>query len=140
MKTVLIVEDEKLIRQGIRTMIQRSGVPVEMIMECNNGEMALAILERQKIDVMFTDIRMPKMNGIELVEHIQALPDKPIIVVISGYADFSYAVEMLRMGAREYLLKPVGRKTRSNSWRYSWRQPPYSNPCHNSPGCKSWQA
>lgn len=110
MKTVLIVEDEKLIRQGIRTMIQRCGVSVEIIMECGNGEMALEILQGQKVDVMFTDIRMPKMNGIELVQQIQTLPHKPIIVVVSGYADFSYAVEMMRMGAREYLLKPVERE------------------------------
>lgn len=46
MKTVLIVEDEKLIRQGLRKMIQRSGVPVEVIMECNNGETALEIVHR----------------------------------------------------------------------------------------------
>ena len=110
MKTVLIVEDEKLIRQGIRTMIQRSGVPVEMIMECNNGEMALEMLQSQKVDVIFTDIRMPKMNGIELVEKIQELPEKPIIIAVSGYADFSYAVEMLRMGVRDYILKPVERE------------------------------
>ena len=71
MKTVLIVEDEKLIRQGLRKMIQRSGVPVEVIMECNNGETALEILKEQPIDVMFTDIRMPKMDGIELVERMQ---------------------------------------------------------------------
>ena len=51
MKTVLIVEDEKLIRQGLRKMIQRSGVPVEVIMECNNGETALEILKEQSIDV-----------------------------------------------------------------------------------------
>ncbi len=110
MKTVLIVEDEKLIRQGIRTMVQRSGVPVEVIMECSNGEMALEILQSQKVDVMFTDIRMPKMNGIELVQKMQELPQKPITIAVSGYADFAYAVEMLRMGVREYLLKPVERE------------------------------
>lgn len=110
MKTILIVEDEKLIRQGIRTMIQRSGVPVEMIMECSNGEMALEILQNQKVDVMFTDIRMPKMNGIELVQKVQELPEKPIIIAVSGYADFTYAVEMMRMGVREYILKPVERE------------------------------
>lgn len=110
MKTVLIVEDEKMIRQGIRAMIQRSGVPVEVIMECGNGEMALDILRSQKVDVMFTDIRMPKMTGVELVQRIQELDEKPLIVAVSGYADFSYAVEMLRMGAREYLLKPVERE------------------------------
>ncbi len=110
MKTVLIVEDEKMIRQGIRTMIQRSDVPVEVIMECANGEMALDILRSQKVDVMFTDIRMPKMTGVELVQRMQELSEKPLIVAVSGYADFSYAVEMLRLGAREYLLKPVERE------------------------------
>lgn len=109
MKTVLIVEDEKMIRQGIKTMVQRSGVPVEIIMECNNGQMALEILKNQDVDVMFTDICMPKMDGIELAAAIQELPHKPMIVVISGYDDFSYAVEMLRMGVREYILKPIDR-------------------------------
>lgn len=110
MRTVLIVEDEKMIRQGIRAMVQRSGVPVETIMECNNGQMALNILETQRVDVMLTDIRMPKMDGIELVREMQKLPHKPLTVVISGYDDFSYAVEMMRSGVKEYLLKPVDRE------------------------------
>lgn len=110
MKTVLIVEDEKLIRQGIRAMVQRSGVPVEIIMECNNGEAALEVLKGNPVDVMFTDIRMPKMDGIELVQKIQKLENKPLIVAVSGYDDFSYAVEMMRGGVREYILKPVERQ------------------------------
>ena len=109
MKTLLIVEDEKLIRQGVKNMIQRSGVPIEVIIECNNGEAALEILKEQKIDVMFTDIRMPKMDGIQLVQAMKELPYQPLTVVISGYDDFSYAVEMLRMGVKEYILKPVDR-------------------------------
>lgn len=48
MKTVLVVEDEKLIRQGIKTMIKRSGVPVEMIIECNNGEAALEVIKNSR--------------------------------------------------------------------------------------------
>ncbi len=110
MKTLLIVEDEKMIRQGIKTMVQRSGVPVEVIMECNNGEMALEVLKEQKIDVMFTDIRMPKMDGIELVKQMQSCEHIPLTVAISGYDDFSYAVEMLRNGVREYILKPIERE------------------------------
>ncbi|MCM1107369.1 MAG: response regulator [Blautia sp.] len=110
MKTVLIVEDEKFIRQGIRTMIQRSGVPVEVLMECSNGEAALEVLKNHPVDVMFTDIRMPKMDGIELVREIQKLEEKPLIVAVSGYDDFSYAVEMMRNGVREYILKPVERQ------------------------------
>ncbi len=111
MKSVLIVEDEKLIRQGIRTMIQRSGVPVDLIMECANGEMALETVKNQDIEVMFTDIRMPKMDGIELVRRIhEEVEHPPIIVAISGYDDFAYAVEMMRNGVREYILKPVERE------------------------------
>lgn len=110
MKTLLIVEDEKMIRQGIKNMIQRSGVPIDVIIECNNGETAWEILQEQQIDVMFTDIRMPKMDGIMLVQEMQKLEQKPLTVVISGYDDFSYAVEMLRMGVKEYILKPVDRE------------------------------
>ncbi|MDE6054793.1 MAG: response regulator, partial [Lachnospiraceae bacterium] len=110
MNTVLIVEDEKMIRQGIKAMIQRSGVPVQNIMECNNGQIALEILGSQKIDVMFTDIRMPKMDGIELVEAMQKLEHRPLTVAISGYDDFTYAVRLLRMGVKEYILKPVERE------------------------------
>ena len=109
MKTVLIVEDEKMIRQGIKVMIQRSGVPVETILECNNGETALEMIREQTIDVMFTDIRMPKMNGIELVEKMQECEHIPLTVAISGYDDFSYAVDMMRNGVKEYILKPVER-------------------------------
>ena len=110
MNTLLIVEDEKMIRQGIKSIVQRSGVPVQNIMECNNGQIALEILESQRVDVMFTDIRMPKMSGIELVEAMQKLEHKPLTVAISGYDDFTYAVQLLRMGVREYILKPVERE------------------------------
>lgn len=121
MKTVLIVEDEKLIRQGIRTMVQRSGVPIEVIMECNNGEAALDILKDQKVDVMFTDIRMPKMDGLELVREVQKLSHKPQIVAVSGYDDFAYAVELLRHGVREYILKPVERR-KSRQFLRRWKR------------------
>lgn len=110
MHTLLIVEDEKMIRQGIKSMIQRSGVRVDNILECNNGEAALEILKMQQVDVMFTDIRMPKMDGITLVKAMQELPNVPLTVAVSGYDDFSYAVEMMRMGVREYILKPVDRE------------------------------
>ena len=110
MKKVLVVEDEKLIRQGIAAMIKRSGVPVEEVLECNNGVAAMELLSKESVDVMFTDIRMPKMNGIELVQAMQELENPPLAVAISGYDDFSYAVEMMRQGVREYILKPVERE------------------------------
>ena len=109
MDTVLVVEDEKMIRQGISTMIKRSGVPVGEVIECANGEQAMEILASRLVDVVFTDIRMPKMDGIELVHRMQDLEEVPLTVAVSGYDDFSYAVEMLRQGVREYILKPVER-------------------------------
>lgn len=110
MKTLLVVEDEKMIRRGICTIAKRSGVPIDEILECSNGEDALKLISERDIDVMFTDIRMPKMDGIELVKRLQELPNKPIVVAVSGYDDFSYAVEMMRNGVREYILKPVERE------------------------------
>ena len=110
MKRVIIAEDEKMIRQGIRVMVQRSGIEIEEIIECKNGLEALEIIKEKKVDVMITDIRMPKMDGITLVKEISHLFHKPKIIVISGYDDFSYAVELLRGGAREYLLKPIERE------------------------------
>ncbi len=109
MQTVLVVEDEKLIRQGISAMIKRCGVPVGEVIECANGLKAMEVLKERAVDVMFTDIRMPKMNGIELVKEMQSLENMPITIAVSGYDDFSYAVEMMRQGVREYILKPVER-------------------------------
>ena len=111
MNTLLVVEDEKLIRQGIVAMIRRSSVPVEEILECRNGEEALEILRKQRVDVMFTDIRMPKMDGLTLVNKIEELSQKPVVIVLSGYDEFSYAVEMMKHGVRDYILKPIKRET-----------------------------
>lgn len=109
MKTLLVVEDEKMIRRGICTIAKRSGVQIDEVLECANGEEALEIIKSRPIDVMFTDIRMPKMDGIELVQRLQEIEDRPVVVAISGYDDFSYAVSMMRNGVREYILKPVDR-------------------------------
>ncbi len=110
MRKLLIVEDEKLIRKGIIAIASRAGIDIEEIIECKNGLEALEVVKSQKIDVMITDIRMPKMDGVALVKEVQKLSTMPKIVVISGYDDFSYAVEMLRCGVKEYLLKPINRE------------------------------
>ncbi|MCR5337068.1 MAG: response regulator [Lachnospiraceae bacterium] len=107
--TVLVVEDEKMIRQGIAAMIKRCGIEVGEVLECPDGEKALEILKTRHVDLMFTDIRMPKLNGIQLVQKMQELDDVPLAVAISGYDDFDYAVQMLRSGVKEYILKPVER-------------------------------
>ena len=110
MNTLLIVEDEKKIRQGIRAMAMRSGVPIGRIVECTDGEKALEVIVREPVDVMITDIRMPHMDGIALVQNMQSCRQAPMTIVLSGYDEFSYAVELMRCGVREYILKPVARE------------------------------
>ncbi|MBD5556357.1 MAG: response regulator [Roseburia sp.] len=110
MKTVLIAEDEKLIRKGLEAMVRRAPVSVEEILTAKDGEEALEILRRQTVDVLITDIRMPRMDGIALTEQAAALPNPPLVLVVSGYDDFNYAISMLRQGVHDYLLKPVERE------------------------------
>lgn len=110
MNTILIAEDEKFIRLGLKTMTQRSGVPVGEILEARDGEEALELLKTHRIDLLITDIRMPKLDGIALVEQLNTLPHPPMVLAVSGYEDFNYAVAMLRSGVSDYLLKPVERQ------------------------------
>lgn len=110
MNTLLIVEDEKLIRQGIRAIVQRAPVQIENILEAKNGEEALEIIKNQPVDAMLTDIRMPKMDGITLVSKLKELANPPLTIVISGYDDFSYAVSVLKHGVKDFILKPVERE------------------------------
>jgi len=110
MKTLLIVEDEKAIRAGIHAMVSRAPVPVENILECRNGEDAMEILRSRHVDAMITDIRMPKMDGVELIRRASQLPSPPITIVVSGYGDFNYAVSAFRDGVRDYILKPIERE------------------------------
>ena len=111
MKTVLVAEDEKLIRKGLMTMVRRAPVEVGEILEARDGNQALEMLASQDVDLVITDIRMPGMDGLELVRRIRSMQNAPFILVISGYDDFSYAVEMLRNGVQNYLLKPVERES-----------------------------
>lgn len=110
MNTILIAEDEKFIRLGLKTMVQRSGIPVGEILEARDGEEAWSLLQRHTVDLLITDIRMPKMDGIALVEQLRTLAHPPMVLAVSGYEDFNYAVSMLRNGVSDYLLKPVERQ------------------------------
>lgn len=113
MRRILLVEDEKLIRYGIYVMIENSGVPYTEITECRNGKDAVRQLEERRYDLVLTDIKMPQMGGLELSEWICENcweENRPLIVAISGYAEFEYVKKMMQMRAVDYLLKPVDRE------------------------------
>lgn len=106
MITILIADDEKLERNGIKFLLKREGQECK-ILEAENGKVALGILMEHKVDILFSDIKMPYMNGLELTEKARELYPDLEIVIFSGYNDFTYARDALRYGVVDYVLKPV---------------------------------
>lgn len=109
MKNILIVDDEKLIRQGIAAMIKKMNTDFVCAYEAKNGKEALDILEAQDISLVITDINMPLMNGIELLKMIEESKHSPKTVILTAYEDFEYAREAIRYKVWAYLVKPVDR-------------------------------
>ncbi len=106
MLTILIVDDEKIERGGMKLLLRREEEDVH-ILEASNGIEALELLEKNEIDIMFTDIKMPCMSGIELVKEIRRRNQEIEIIICSGYGDFAYAQEAIRYDVMDYILKPV---------------------------------
>lgn len=104
---VFLVEDEVVIRNGIKNSIDWEKEGYQFAGEASDGELALPMILKEKPDIVITDIRMPFMDGLELSRMVKKeLPDTKI-VILSGYDDFDYAKEAIRIGVTEYLLKPV---------------------------------
>lgn len=107
MVKVYLVEDEIIIRQSIKNSIDWEKEGYEFIGDASDGELALPVILKEKPDILITDIRMPFMDGLELSRMVKAeLPDIKI-VILSGYDDFEYAKQAIKIGVAEYLLKPV---------------------------------
>ena len=107
MVKVYLVEDEIIIRQSIKNSIDWEKEGYEFVGDASDGELALPVILKEKPDSLITDIRMPLMDGLELSRMVKAeLPDIKI-VILSGYDDFEYAKQAIKIGVAEYLLKPV---------------------------------
>ncbi len=107
MYKIVIADDEVWIGFGIKKLIHKSGAPFVVIGEAANGIQAYDLVRENKPDILITDIRMPGLNGLELMKKLKEEGILVSVVFISGYAEFSYAREALQMGAFDYLLKPV---------------------------------
>lgn len=107
MYKVFLADDEMWISFGLKKLIEKSELPFQVIGEATNGVTTLEELEDKKPDVLFTDIRMPGLTGLELLEQINEKNLTVKVVLISGYGEFEYAQSALRMGVFDYLLKPV---------------------------------
>ncbi|MBK1813939.1 response regulator [Clostridium sp. YIM B02505] len=107
MKKVLIVDDEKFIRNGLESIIKRKYEEKYETILCSNGIDALEKVKSEDIFFVITDIRMPECDGIEFLKRLNNEELRIPTLILSGYDDFNYAVEALRYGAKDYLLKPI---------------------------------
>lgn len=112
MYSLLIIDDERIVRAGIRTIIKDQETKFDTVYECADGLEALKFLESTRPDLIITDIKMPKMDGLLFIEKCMALyaENPPKIIVLSGYKDFEYARKAMHYGVKDYLLKPLRRK------------------------------
>ncbi|SCP98383.1 response regulator transcription factor [Anaerobium acetethylicum] len=104
---ILIVEDEQRARKGLFKLITSIGDEFEIIGEAPDGRKALEIIKSTKPDVVFTDIRMPYMDGMALIKAVESFEIKTKFVILSAYEDFDIARQAISMGVTEYLVKPV---------------------------------
>ena len=104
---LLIAEDELLLRKRLVSTIDWSSYGISEVYEAEDGGEALEIALKEKPDIVITDIRMPELSGIDLMKKLNENSIFSKMIVVSGYDDFEYAQGALRMGAINYLLKPV---------------------------------
>ncbi len=104
---VFLVEDEIVVREGIRKNIHWEQYGFIYAGDASDGELALPLIRQIKPDLIITDIKMPFMDGLELIKLVREELPRTKIVIISGYDDFSYAQQAIRMGVEQYLLKPI---------------------------------
>lgn len=104
---LLIADDEDTIRNGIAKYIQLHSDRFDKIYLASNGQETVDIIFRDKPDIMFLDVQMPLMDGIEVMQEAKRAGILPYTMILSGYDEFKYCQQALRLGAREYLLKPV---------------------------------
>lgn len=103
----VIVEDEIRIREGIRRLLPKLDAANIVVGEAENGKKGLELIQKECPDVIITDVRMPVMDGLEMLENLQKQGCKSKVIILSAYSEFEYARTAIRLGVTEYLLKPI---------------------------------
>ena len=107
MYSVLVADDEPAARKHIEMIITKKCPNYQIVGRVCNGSEALEKMRELHPDVLITDIRMPVINGIDLIKQVVEMKEDTIIVLVSGYSDFHYAQSAIRLGVNDYILKPV---------------------------------
>ena len=106
---IVVVEDEDRARNGIKKLIRDMLDERTIIGTARNGREGMALISEVKPDVVISDIRMPFLDGIEMIERLQVSGCSSLFVIITGHADFKYAQKAVKLGVTDYLLKPITR-------------------------------
>lgn len=104
---IMIVDDEPTIRAGLRVLLTNSFESLVVTGEARNGKEALQLLEGTRTDVMLTDIRMPVMDGLQLIQTVKERYPHMECIILTGHSDFEYARLALQSGVADYLVKPI---------------------------------
>lgn len=107
MLNVIIVDDEVGIISLIKSLIDYTRFSIEVIGTAGNGEEALKLIREKHPNVVITDIKMSGMNGIELIKQAKNIDSEISFLIISGYQEFEYAQQAVKLGAVDYLIKPI---------------------------------
>ena len=110
MYSVLIVDDEPIVLEGIRTTIDWENSNFSFAGEASDGEIALSMIQEIKPDILITDIKMPFMDGLALSAAIKKIQPWIKIIILSGHDEFDYAKKAISIGIEDYLLKPFTSK------------------------------
>jgi len=107
LKTILVVDDEPRTRLGIQKTLDAWSAGKHRIESAASGVEALEWLDANTAHIIITDVRMPEVDGLQMLERLAKRGQLPVVIVISGYAEFEYAKKSLQLGVFEYLLKPL---------------------------------
>ncbi len=110
MYKLLIADDEAIIRKGLRNSINWNELNIEIIGEAEDGEIALKLASEMEPHIIMLDICMPFLNGLELIKKLKEANQKCLIIIITGYDQFEYMHEALKLKVFDYILKPVNRE------------------------------
>jgi DNA-binding NtrC family response regulator len=107
MATVLIVDDDAVMCEALAEAIRDLGHAAHTV---SSGHAALALLERESVNAVFLDLRMPGMDGLEVLRRVRARPQAPAVVILTAHASATNTIEAMRLGAFDHLTKPIGRQ------------------------------
>lgn len=107
MYRVVIVEDSKLLRMGLIHTLNWQSLDCTVVGSAGDGLEGLEVICDTKPDIVMTDIRMPGLTGLEMIEAARKRGCNPAVIIVSGYDEFSYAQQAIKLGAVEYLMKPM---------------------------------